>query len=194
MYSNKKHIELNRIADKIEYDLQRAQNNPEIISDLSVRIQSLADKLKNEEKNSKINSLIIRFNFFKRKIKDFADQRVTERNNTEKEMKLARLKTRKISEVESEGQDVSKDDFYKVQLSAMDNFILSTTDSLNSLKRQDAIIERANAQLVNVLKKIGVSGNLITNIERRFGKDRYVFIVIFIFFILFFVIAKFLFK
>ena len=61
----------------------------------------------------------------------------------------------------------------------VDGFILSTMDSLDSIKRQGVFIQRANERLKSGLVRLGVSGELISNIEARFARDKSLFIILF---------------
>jgi len=84
----------------------------------------------------------------------------------------------------AQSQSSRTSDFYGAQSSRMDNIIMSTMDSLESLRLQGKYIDSTRTMINDGLRRMGLSNRFINRIESRVTMDKVVFIGLFIFLVL----------
>lgn len=180
MAASSKLQELIVMADEIEDELGRCGNNLKGVGALSVKIQSLQNMLRREDQdNGKIKQLQVRTKYFLTQVRILSEKCTAERDAMEQEMEDSKIRVKKISETYDPDHEMKERDFYSKQSSRVDDFISNTMDSLESLKRQGAIINRVNERITAGIERLGYTGDFIRRIEQRFGRDTMFFILLF---------------
>lgn len=187
--------ELAAMADEIENELGMCDKNIKKLGSASIKTQSFHNMVNKEDQGDRnIKQLQMKARYFLNRVKTFNDMRSKERSEFEQEMADSKIQVKKISETYDPDHELKEREFYSKQSNKLDSFIISTMDSLDSIKRQGVFIQRANERLKNGLMRLGVSGELIDKIEVRFARDKTLFMVLFGSVLFFIVLLRFYFR
>ena len=190
MDASEKYETMEAMANEIEQELEMVQGGNRNAGALTVKVQSFCNMLRREDQNDpRVRQLGMKGRYFTNQMRSIAEREAQERESLEAEMISSNIKSRGSS-YEQEGAGHG-DEFYKENTGRIDSFICSTMNSIHSLRRQGAIIERANYNLRGLLTRAGLSSEMLQRIEQRFGRDKALFYFLcgllgFVLFLLFF--------
>ncbi|KAI4291269.1 hypothetical protein PAPHI01_0543 [Pancytospora philotis] len=187
--------ELGELADQIEAELELCKNNSKKIGTVSVKLQSFCKMLDRENQGDPaIRKMLIRKKYFLNQIRALGSAQAKERSDMEREMAECNMPVATLSETHDPVYTVKDRDFFAQQSSHIDDFIHSTMDSLDAIKRQGVYIDRTRMRLSSGLERLGVSGELIGRIESRVARDKSLFIVLFVLVVFSVLMLRFYFK
>ncbi|ORD95137.1 hypothetical protein ECANGB1_2771 [Enterospora canceri] len=186
--------EFNKILDKIKADLEQCKTNPNIIGALNIRIksfQSLLDStnLTPEEQtfyNSELNRI-------KNAYKQITSNRAKQRAKLQREMTESNLTIQRIDELTQTQHSMNDDEFYGQQNNKLTTVLNRGLDSLASLKRQDDLLDSINGKIKSTFIRLGLSEEMLKNIEARTLGDKTLFYGLLGFVVLLMIFLKFLF-
>lgn len=186
--------ELKTMATEIEDGLEMCHNNLSLAGGLSIKVRSFKSMVENvEASNPDSEMLNKRANHFLKTIQQLAQKKAYQRAELEQEMAISRIRIPKITEISGSDSEIMSDKFYSNQTNKLDGFLMSTMDSLNSLKRQSTQIKRISERVKHGLSRLGLSNSAINSIERRISYDKIIFIVLLVLLVLFVLFLRFIF-
>ncbi|KAI5172370.1 hypothetical protein PAEPH01_1734 [Pancytospora epiphaga] len=187
--------ELSKMADEIDIELGMCEKNLKKIGSVAIKIHSFGSILdKQDQNNQNIRQLQVRRRYFHVRAAEFTDQQARERGQMEKEMEDAKIGIKHLSESHDPDSELREREFYSKQSNRLDEFIMSTMDSLDSVKRQGVYIQKINEKLKSGLERLGVSGALISKIEARVSQDKTLFTALFCITLFMILLLRFYFK
>lgn len=172
---------LKSIADEIERELRICAEDLSRVGSLVIKTQSLLNLVAKEDPNSpEVKQLKGRAQAYHNKVKELSERRNRERAEFEQEMSDSKIRTRRITEMSDCSSDTHRTKFVATQTNKLDEFISSSMDSLESLRRQSIHIDRVNDVLKRGAIRLGVSNETLGRIESRFAGDKSLFIILLI--------------
>lgn len=185
--------ELTSIADEIEVGLEKCKDNLNLAGGLSIKVRSFSNMiLKADLPKHDTEILDRRANIFSKKIQELSRRKAAERMELEQDMEDSKIKVSRITELKDLNQDVGREDFFDHQTSRLDDFLMSTMGSIDSLKRQSAYIDRISSRMRSGLARLGIGNEVIQKINERVGSDKLIFIVLTVLVLMFIFILRFL--
>lgn len=181
--------ELQCMAATIEREIEECENDLKRVGSLTIKTQSFSNLLsKQDESDKEIKLLKIKANSFLKSVKLLGEKKAIIKNEYEQEMEHSKIRPQKISEMTNSMAD---NEFYSKQSSTLDEFISSSMDSLDSLKRQSKYIDNISGKLKQGVLSIGVSSDLVNQIESRFAGDKSIFYILLILIVLLILFMRF---
>jgi hypothetical protein len=182
------------MASEIEKEIINCEKDLKKVGSLTIKTQSLLNLLAKEDPTNKdVKVLKIKAISYQNKVKELGERRNKEKQEFETELMDSKIRTKKITEINDQGYEMDQSSFFASQNSKLDEFISSSMDSLESLKRQSVYIERINDTLKQGALRMGISNETLSRIESRFAGDKSLFIIMLISIFLLIFILKFIF-
>lgn len=184
--------ELQTMAEKIERDIDECENDLNKVGSLTIKVQSFANLLGKQDQESKeVKLLKIKANSFLKSVKILGEKKAVLKKEFEQEMEESKIRPQKISEIDN--YSMPENEFFSNQSSKLDDFISNSIDTIDSLKRQSRHIDNVSRKLKEGMINMGVSNDLMNQIESRFAGDKSVFLILLILVILLIFILRFVF-
>lgn len=181
------------MARDIERDIEMCEKDLKRVGTLVIKAHSFANLLAKEDpENREVKMLKIKALSYKNKSKELSERRSREKQEFDDELADSRIRTKKITEMSESGRNPGEERFFTSQSSKLDDFISSSMDSLQSLKRQSVYIDRINDTLRQGALRLGISNETLGRIESRFAGDKSLFYILFIGVIILILILKFI--
>lgn len=169
---------LKRMASEIENGIVECQTDLRKVGTLNIKVQSFRNMLSKQDPSSEeVRMLSTKASDFQNKTRMLSDQRRKEKQGLEQEMIDSKIKFKKITEA-SDNSGLHDSDFYSKQSSRLDDYISSSMDSLEALKKQSVYIDRINNTIKSGLLKLGVGSDVLHKIESRFAGDKSLFLIL----------------
>lgn len=86
------------------------------------------------------------------------------------------------------------DSYYNEKTQRVNNILTDAVNILDTIQKQGKYIERTNSRLKGGLLKLGLSKELVNEIDRRYLADNKIFVTCLVLLIILFFILRFLFK
>lgn len=179
---------LETMAGEIEEQINACGNDLRNIGTLNIKTQSFLNMLsKANDGSEEFKILITKAGEIRNKVKILSNLRKQEKEKMEQEMMESKIKYKKITEVHDNTRNELDSDFFDSQSSRLDDFIMSSMDSLASLKRQGNYINRITNTLRNSFVRLGGSSDLLQKIESQVEgyKKSFLILVGFLFIVFF---------
>ncbi|KAF9764017.1 putative Golgi SNAP receptor complex member 2 [Nosema granulosis] len=183
-------------CEQIEADLKNAEENLEDIGSLAIKIQSFIKRVEqldpNDEDYEFFNQRAV---FFNKEIIRLSNLRMHRRRELDEEMKRSNLKPPEDFTEFSETPQapLSDSDFFIQKTQRVNKILTNAIDVFESVKRQGKYIDRTNSKIKSGLRKIGLSRELVDEIDRRYLADNRIFITGFVIILIVFVLLRFFF-
>lgn len=175
------HVNLESMAKEIEEEIHHCETDLKKVGSLVIKAQSFANLLAKENSgDSEVKQLKEKSRVYQNKVKELSERRNKERADFEQELVDSKIRTKNITEMQDTCASVSvvtQKQFFSTQSSKLDDFISTSMDSLESLKKQSIYIDRINDVLRRGATRIGVSNETLTKIENRFAGDKSLFFI-----------------
>lgn len=185
--------DLKKMANEIEKEIELCQNDLKKVGSLVIKTQSLYNLLSKEDDNDKdVKLLKIKAASYQNKVKELSEKRNREKQDFENELIDSKIRTKKITELTNHDTVMDDKTFFSTQNNKLDEFISTSMDSLESLRRQSVYIDRINETLRQGALRMGFSNETLCKIESRFAGDKSLFIILFFSVILLILILKFI--
>lgn len=182
---------LEAMASEIEKEIAICEKDLKKAGSLAIKTQSLVNLLlKEDPTNRAVNVLKIKANSYQNKAKELCERRAKEKQDLENELEDSKIRVKKITEICDTGTEQS---FFVEQTSRLDEFISSSMDSLESLRRQSVLVDKINSNLRQGAVRLGVSTETLSMIETRFAGDKSLFLILLGMFVLLVILLKFVF-
>ncbi|ELA42794.1 uncharacterized protein VICG_00109 [Vittaforma corneae ATCC 50505] len=173
--------ELKIMANEIENEIELCNKDLKKVGSLVIKTQSLMNLLAKEDPSDKeVKVLKIKASSFQSKARELSERRSKEKQELENELMDSKIRTKKITEMSDFGSEMGQSGFFAAQSSKLDDFISTSMDSLESLRRQSVYIDRINETLRRGAFRLGVSNETLSRIESRFAGDKSLFIILLI--------------
>lgn len=184
--------DLEAMAGKIEQDIKDCQNNLNKLGTLTIKTQSFINMLsKQSEDNDDVKRLKMKANSYLKSVKELGDKKAIMKKELEHEMEESKIRPKKINELDN--HSMTESEFFSNQSSKLDEFISSSMDTIDSLKRQSRYIDNINGKLRQGVLNMGVNSDLLNQIETRFAGDKSIFIILLILIVIFIFVLRFAF-
>ncbi|KAK6090335.1 hypothetical protein P3W45_000692 [Vairimorpha bombi] len=182
---------LKKEASEIDKEIKKSEKNLENIGTLAIRIQKFVKLVEYlEEINDEIKELKIMAEYFNKKIIQLSNLRVKKRQEDNQEMIRSRL-TPDAPYTECTTDDK---DFFIEKTHRVNNILTNAIDVLESVKKQGKYIERTSSRIKGGLLKLGMSKELVNEIDRRYLADNRIFVTGFVILLVFFFLLRFWFR
>lgn len=171
--------DLQTMADEIEKEIEACESDLRRVGSLSIKAQSFANMVQKLGLCTEGASLLrAKANSFQNRVRVLSDRRTREKQELEQELEDSKIKYKKITEVRDNALDMHDSEFFSRQSSKLDEFISSSMDSLESLRRQGVYIDRINSTLRSGILRLGVGSDTLHKIESRFAGDKSLFLAL----------------
>lgn len=180
---------LKREQVEIEQEIEKAKLSLKNLGTLSIRINNFERQANlldcsNEEFLKKAKE-------FKKQIIHLSNLRSKRNQENMEEMLRSKLQPDKPITDISECTDA---EYFRSRTERVNNILTNAMDALDSVKRQGRYIERTNMKIKSGLRKLGVSRDLVNEIDKRYLADNLIFVRLFIAIIFVFFILRFWFR
>lgn len=180
---------LKKEQNEIEEEIEKAKKKLNNLGTLSIRINNFERCANLLESNNDI---------FLKKAKEFKKQiihlsNLRSKKNQENVEEMIRSKLQPETPI-TDISECTDSEFFRSRTERVNNILLNAMDALDSVKRQGRYIEKTNAKIKNGLRKLGLSRDLVDEIDRRYLADNMIFVRLFIVLIIFFFILRFWFR
>ncbi|WUR03232.1 uncharacterized protein VNE69_04060 [Vairimorpha necatrix] len=170
---------LQKESEEIEAELLKSEESLQNIGTLAIRIQKFV-KLVSYIQDTELK---LKAEDFNHRIIKLSNKRLMRRKEEDEEMIKSKLKP------DEPFTECTQDTYYNEKTQRVNNIITDAVNILDTIQKQGRYIERTNSRLKGGLIKLGLSKELVNEIDRRYLADNKIFvtglvIVIFIFFIL----------
>ncbi|ADM11918.1 putative vesicular transport protein [Encephalitozoon intestinalis ATCC 50506] len=161
----------------IEEDLKACEESLENIGALAIRIQSFSRSVSSlETNNPEVERLSKQADLFNKSILRLGSQRSKKRNEEKEEMARSNINVdREYMENTSVPQPVSDDDFFSSSTKRINDVLMNAMDAFETVKRQNIYINRTSERIKTALERIGLSKQLVDQIDKRYLSDRVLF-------------------
>ncbi|EOB13437.1 BOS1-like vesicular transport protein [Nosema bombycis CQ1] len=192
--SEKIENDLRKESEEIETELKKAEENFEGFGSLAIKIQAFIKKV--EQLTTKNEELETKAAFFNKEIIRLSNLRMNRRRELDDEMERSNLKPpadfTEFSETAT--KPLSDSDFFLQKTQRVNKILVNAIDVFESVKRQGKYIERTNSKIKSGLLKIGLSRQLVEEIDRRYLADKNIFVIGFVLIIIIFFLFRFMLK
>ncbi|CAD25693.1 BOS1-LIKE VESICULAR TRANSPORT PROTEIN [Encephalitozoon cuniculi GB-M1] len=161
----------------IKEDLKICEETLENIGALAIRIQSFSRSVSSlGPGNPEAERLSRQADLFNKAVLRLGSQRSKKRNEKKEEMIRSRVGVEE-GYMENTGtpQPVTDDDFFSSSTKRINDVLMNAMDAFETVKRQNVYISRTNERIRAGLNRIGLSKQLIDQIDRRYLSDRVLF-------------------
>ncbi|KMV65884.1 hypothetical protein M970_071600 [Encephalitozoon cuniculi EcunIII-L] len=161
----------------IKEDLKICEETLENIGALAIRIQSFSRSVSSLGPGSpEAERLSRQADLFNKAVLRLGSQRSKKRNEKKEEMIRSRVGVEEgYMENTSTPQPVTDDDFFSSSTKRINDVLMNAMDAFETVKRQNVYISRTNERIRAGLNRIGLSKQLIDQIDRRYLSDRVLF-------------------
>ncbi|UYI27323.1 hypothetical protein J0A71_05g11860 [Encephalitozoon cuniculi] len=161
----------------IKEDLRICEETLENIGALAIRIQSFSRSVSSLGPGSpEAERLSRQADLFNKAVLRLGSQRSKKRNEKKEEMIRSRVGVEEgYMENTSTPQPVTDDDFFSSSTKRINDVLMNAMDAFETVKRQNVYISRTNERIRAGLNRIGLSKQLIDQIDRRYLSDRVLF-------------------
>lgn len=176
---------------EIEKDLRRCEETLENIGSLAIRVQSFARAVSAlDVDDPDAERLSRQADLFNKAVLRLGSQRSRMRSEEREEMIKSRINVEnEYLENTSTPHPVNDDDFFSSSTQRINSVLMNAMDAFETVKRQGVYIDRTGERIRTGLSRIGLSKELIDQIDRRYMSDKAIFMgaiaaVVFLFFVL----------
>lgn len=189
--------QIKKDCEQIEIDLKKAEENLDDLGSLAIRIQAIIKRIEQlDHQDEEYDTLNEKAVFFNKEIIRLSNLRMQRRRELNEEMERSNLKPpgdfNEFSETEP--KPLSDADFFIQKTQRVNKILVNAIDVFESVKRQGKYIDRTNSKIKSGLRKIGLSRELVEEIDRRYLADNRIFISGFVIILIIFILLRFFFK
>ncbi|WEL39106.1 hypothetical protein PFJ87_07g01880 [Encephalitozoon hellem] len=161
----------------IRRDLEVCEETLENIGALAIRIQSFSRSVSClDPEDPETEMLSKQADLFNKSISRLGSRRSKRRNAIREEMVKSKASTEKeYMENTSMPQPISDDDFFSSSTKRINDVLMNAMDAFETVKRQNVYINRTSERIRAGLSRIGLSKQLIDQIDKRYLSDRVLF-------------------
>ncbi|AFN83405.1 putative vesicular transport protein [Encephalitozoon romaleae SJ-2008] len=161
----------------IRKELKVCEEDLENIGALAIRIQSFSRSVSNlDPSEPEAERLSKQADLFSKSILRLGNQRSKKRSEMREEMTKSKANTEKeYMENTNIPQPISDDDFFSSSTKRINDVLMNAMDAFETVKRQNVYINRTSERIRASLSQIGLSKQLIDQIDKRYLSDRVLF-------------------
>lgn len=185
---------LQSLAREIEHDIAEGEQDLRKVGSLAIKIQSFVNQLSAlDAHDHDVQQMLAQASAFQSRARVLAERRTREKQALEQEMQSSKLRTQRITEASAAEEAAEKHGFFAAQSTQVDSFIESSMDALESLQRQNVLVDRISTNLRQGALRLGVSSETLSRIESRFSGDKSLFIILLLCVVLLILLLRFVF-
>ncbi|KAM0672232.1 hypothetical protein CWI42_081590 [Ordospora colligata] len=166
-------------ASVIEKDLKNCESNFENIGGLAIRVQSFSRTVHGlNHETSETRYLYKQADAFNKRLVKLGSLRTKQKDEANEELMHANIKPEKQYMESSEGlaqEMVSDSDFFSSSTKRINDVLMNAMDAFETVKRQNVYINRTNDRIKTGLSRLGLSKQMIDEIDRRYLSDKFLF-------------------
>lgn len=161
----------------IKKELEVCEKDLENIGALAIRIQSFSRSVSSlDPEEPEAERLSKQADLFSKSILRLGSRRSKKRSEMREEMTKSKATTEKeYMENTNIPQPVSDDDFFSSSTKRINDVLMNAMDAFETVKRQNVYINRTSERIRAGLSRIGLSKQLIDQIDKRYLSDRVLF-------------------
>ena len=176
----------------IKEDMRVCEETLENIGALAIRVQSFSRSVAHLDAvgDPETERLLQQADLFNKAVVRLGSRRSKKRGEKEQEMARSKISPRReYMENTDVPQVVTDDDFFSSSTKRINDVLMNAMDAFETVKRQNVYINRTSERIKAGLSRIGLSKQLIDQIDKRYLSDRVLFmggimLLVMLFFIL----------
>lgn len=179
----------------IREELKNCEQKLENIGSLAIRVQVFTRSVASlSEEDTETERLSKQADLFNKAILRLGNQRSKQRNEEKKEMERSKIDVQEdYLENSCTPQPTTDEDFFSSSTQRINNVLMNAMDAFDTVRRQNVYIDRTSERIRIGLSRIGISKQLIDQIDRRYLSDRVIFMGGVVLLILLFILVRFFF-
>ncbi|KAH9411062.1 hypothetical protein HK407_08g13360 [Ordospora pajunii] len=166
-------------ANAIESDLKDCESTFENIGGLAIRVQSFSRAVHGlEHETSQTRYLRKQADMFNKRLVKLGSLRTKQKDEMNEELMHAKIKPEKEYMESTEGlpQEMATDsDFFSSSTKRINDVLMNAMDAFETVKRQNVYISRTNDRIKIGLSRLGLSKQIIDEIDKRYLSDKFLF-------------------
>lgn len=177
----------------IERELEECEKTLENIGSLAIRIQTFARDVRGlDPDDPEAERLDKQADVFSKAVLRLGSQRSRHKKEEQDEMRRSNIDFRReYMENTSMPQRATDEDFFSSSTQRINDVLMNAMDAFDTVRRQNVYINRTSERIRTGLRRIGLSKQLVDQIDRRYLSDRMVFIAGVVLTVLLFLLLRF---
>lgn len=161
----------------IESDLRDCEETLENVGALAIRIQMFTRAISAlDSSDPEVERLLGQADVFNKAVIRLGGRRTKQKNEIREEMIRSKINVQEeYVENTHVPQQVSDEDFFSSSTKRINDVLMNAMDAFETVKRQNVYITRTSERIRAGLSRIGLSKQLIDQIDKRYLSDRVLF-------------------